>query len=58
MKEYIYIFQISASELCFFKGRVGYLVLVVHLTPFIANEVNYVAGILEFCLPQFHTDCS
>ena len=28
-------FQIGASELCFFKGRAGYLVLVLHLMPFL-----------------------
>ena len=31
-------FQIGAFELCFFKGRAGYyLVLVLHLTPFLAT---------------------
>ena len=28
-------FQIGASELCFFKGRAGYLVLVLHLMQFL-----------------------
>ena len=30
-------FQIGASELCVFEGRAGYLVLVLHLTPFLAG---------------------
>ena len=29
--------QIGTSELCFVKGRAGYLVLVSHLTPFLAT---------------------
>ena len=30
-------FEIGASELSFFKGGAGYLVLVLHLTPFLAT---------------------
>ena len=30
-------FEIGLSELSFFKGRAGYLVLVLHLTQFLAT---------------------
>ena len=35
MMTYGAIFEIGASELSFFKGGAGYLVLVLHLTPFL-----------------------
>ena len=34
-------FQISPSELCFFKGKAGYLVLILHLTQFLATGGPY-----------------